>query len=181
MLKLHPRTPAHLFVDHTAYFVSGAIYKRRPLLAQPKIKHHLLSLVEETFELYAWQLHHWVILDNHYHILGQSRKGHDLSNIFRQIHSKAAIFIREKTNCEKPVWWNYWDYCPRDEADYLARLNYLLNNPLKHGYVTNLQDYAYSSFHQLFKEIGREKLEQQFRNYPGYKTLVLREAYNDDF
>jgi putative transposase len=120
-------------------------------------------------------------LDNHYHVLGRSKKGDDLSSIFRRVHSKAAIFIREQTNCEKPVWWNYWDYCPRSEADYMVRLNYLLNNPLKHGYVTNLQDYPYSSFHQLFEEVGREKLGKQFRDYAGYKTLVLREAYDDDF
>jgi hypothetical protein len=54
MLKQHPHTPAHLFVDDTPYFVSGAIYGRRPLLAQAKIKDTLLSLLEEAFALIGW-------------------------------------------------------------------------------------------------------------------------------
>ena len=74
-----------------------------------------------------------------------------------------------------PIWWNYWDYCPRDEKDYLIRLNYGLINPVKHGYVTNLVDYAYSSFHATYDMLGREVLAQQFKDYPGYKDLQLDE------
>jgi putative transposase len=180
-LKRHPHTPAHLFLDDTSYFVTGAIYRKRPLLVSPELKDRLLELIREYFQTYNWELHHWVILDNHYHILGQSRIGEDLTNIFRSIHSRAGIAISQATHCETPIWWNYWDYCPRDERDYMVRLNYLLMNPIKHGYVTNLHDYPFSSFHILFAEIGRDQLAQQMRDYPEYKTLVLHEAKNDDF
>jgi putative transposase len=79
------------------------------------------------------------------------------------------------------VWWNYWDYCPRDEEQYFTRLNYLFYNPVKHGYTSNLHDYVFSSFHEFIEQQGRELLVAQFRNYSGYKTLNLREAYQDDF
>lgn len=179
--KKHPHTPDHLFLDNTPYFVTGAIYQKRPLLASPKLKDQLLNLIQEYFQMYNWELHHWVILDNHYHILGQSRKGEDLTSIFRSIHSRAGILVSQSTSCAKPIWWNYWDYCPRNEAEYMTRLNYLLTNPVKHGYVTNLHDYPFSSFHTRFAEISREKLAQQIRDYPHYKNLVLHEAKNDDF
>lgn len=180
-LKRHPHTPAHLFIDDSPYFVTGGIYRRRPLLAQVEIKHYLLQLFREFFQLYAWELHHWVILDNHYHVLGQSRQGKDLTTIFRGVHSKAAICISQTTECEKPVWWNYWDYCPRDEADYMTRLNYLLMNPIKHGVVSNLRDYPFSSFHPLLAEMERSRLVEQMERYPAYKVLILHEAHNDDF
>jgi hypothetical protein len=99
----------------------------------------------------------------------------------RYPYSQMALVIRAATACETPVWWNYWDYCPRDEADYYIRLNYLLANPVKHGLVANLTDYPYSSFSAILMEVGREQLAQQFRAYPEYKTLQLAEAYNDDF
>ena len=76
---------------------------------------------------------------------------------------------------EKPIWWNYWDYCPRNERDYYIRLNYLYNNPIKHGLVTNLLDYPYSSFHSFLKQHGRKDLIKQFREYPEYKSLQLDE------
>jgi putative transposase len=53
------------------------------------------------------------------------------------------------------------------------RLNYLFNNPIKHGYVTNLTDYPYSSFHLMLQKQGREALIKQFKEYPEYKTLDL--------
>jgi putative transposase len=181
MLKKHRNTPAHLFLDDTTYFVTGAIYQKRYLLKDPEIKDKLLDLIQTYFTQYNWELHHWVILDNHYHILGRSRKGTDLTSIFRSIHSRSAISIRQTTHCAKPVWWNYWDYCPRNEVDYIIRLNYLLMNPIKHEYVNDLHDWPFSSFHTLFAEKGRQQLVKQFRNYPQYRTLILNEVYDDDF
>jgi putative transposase len=114
-------------------------------------------------------------------VLGKSYKGLNLQHIFRTIHSQIAIVIHQATNCQKPVWWNYWDYCPRSEADYMIRLNYLLNNPIKHGYVNRLQDYSFSSFSLSFDQIGQAQLVKQFQAYSEYKSLTLSEAEMDDF
>lgn len=181
MLKYHPHTPAHLFIDNTSYFITGAIYQKLLLLKENQLKKELLNLIQSMFQEYQWQLHHWVILDNHYHLLGQSRHGRDLSEIFRRIHGGSSKIIRQITQCEKPVWWNYWDYCPRNECQYFTRINYLLHNPVKHHYVKDLHEYEFSSFHQTFAKLGREQLARQFQEYPEYKTLILYEAEKDDF
>ena len=140
-----------------------------------------MTRIQATFQEFEWRLYHWVILDNHYHLLGQSRKGKDLSEILRRIHGETGKIIRAIANCELPVWWNYWVYCPRNERQYFMRMNYLFYNPAKHGYVTNLQDYEFSSFHQAFATLGRERLSRQFYEFSEYKTLTLREAEDDDF
>jgi len=181
MFKRSEHTPAHMFMDKTPYFITGAIYHKRHLLVLAEIKQAVIDLIQQYFAQYHWELHHWVILDNHYHLLGKSARGQDLHPIFQAIHSRSAKLIRQTTNCEKPVWWNYWDYCPRDEAEYLTRLNYLLNNPVKHGYVTDLHHYPFSTFHALLEAQGRAYLVKQFQAYPGYKTLTPSEAENDDF
>ncbi len=178
MIKHQYYAPAHLFVNNTPYFITSAIHKKRNLLAKENLKIKLLNLIQQTFQTKGWQLHHWVILDNHYHIMGMSNKGRDLTTIMRQIHSKSAPWICETTLCKPPIWWNYWDYCPRDENDYLTRLNYLFNNPIKHKYVNNLHDYPYSSFHNLLSEKGRDVLIKQFKDHPEYKKL---EVEKDDF
>jgi len=175
MLKHQIFAPNHLFIDDMPYFITGAIYLKRHLLAKDDLKTELLTLIRQTFQAKGWQLHHWVILNNHYHLLGMSRKGRDLTNIIREIHSKSAQWIRQTTQCETPVWWNYWDYCPRDEQDYLIRLNYLLTNPVKHGYVNDLHDYPFSSFHNLFNHVGKETLVKQFHDYSEYRDLKIEE------
>jgi putative transposase len=178
MLKRGLHTPAHLFIDNAAYFITGAIYQKRPLLAADRVKTQLLTTIRNCFAEKKWLLNDWVILDNHYHLLATSHKGGDMTGIFRKIHSLSAQFIQAEKPCELPIWWNYWDYCPRNEKDYFVRLNYLLNNPIKHGYVKNLHDYRYSSFHSMIEKQGRDSLANQFKRYTDYKKLGLNE---DDF
>ena len=154
MIKKNPHNPAHLFIDNSPYFITSSIYQKRALLYSNVIKDHLLATIRQCFDEKGWVLNDWVILDNHYHLLGISKTGADLSGIISKIHMLSAQFIRLQLTAEKPIWWNYWDYCPRDEKDYFIRLNYLFNNPIKHGYVTNLNDYPYSSFHNYVEKTG---------------------------
>lgn len=181
MLKYSTHAPVHLLLDDTPYFITAAIYQKRRLLQTSAMKNRLLELLHDYFHRNAWELHHWVILDNHYHLIGKSRKGTCMPKIFRNVHAIMAKDIVAMSTCEKLVWWSYWDYCPRDEEDYMIRLNYLLFNPVKHGYTTDLHSYAYSSFHVLYENIGRENLATQFQEHPEDKTLILHEAYDDDF
>ena len=116
-------------------------------------------------------------LDNHYHLLAQSRRGLDLPRIVRAVHGRTGFAIHGRTGCDLRVWWNYWDYCPRDERDYYRHLNYLLWNPVKHGYVTRLRDWPHSSFHSLLDKFGAARLRVQFRDYPDFREL----AVEDDF
>ena len=145
----NPNRPIHLYSDNDRYFITAAIYEKRRLLADPSLKILVFELIQKYFEKYEWDIHHWVVLDNHYHVIGRSKIGRDMSLIIQGIHGCSAATVRKATGCELPVWWNYWDYCPRNEADYMTRVNYLLNNPVKHGYVRKLTDYPFSTFHRI--------------------------------
>jgi putative transposase len=177
MLRRHPHTPAHLALDDAPYFITGAIYGKQPLLQSDALKGMLLKEMRQCAEHFGWTLDHWVILDNHYHAILKSRRGADLPVLMRRLHGRTSPVIRKATACPPPIWWNYWDYCPRDECDYLVRLNYLLYNPVKHGCVADLKDYPHSSFHDLLGRLGREGLAERFRAHPEFRTLDVA----DDF
>jgi putative transposase len=176
--KDYLHNPTHIFIDNTVYFITAATYQKQHLLKDAALKYKLLDCIQETFARYQWELQHWVILNNHYHLLAKSYCGKDLAAIMRQVHSVSAYHIKQVTKTPTQVWWNYWDYCPRNEQDYYSHLNYLFNNPIKHAYVTNLRDYAFSSFNETIAKQGRELLIKQFKAYEDYKSLVLNE---DDF
>ncbi len=72
--KRYLHNPIHFFVDDTPYFITAAIYDKRPLLAQDELKTQLFEIIQTTFQRFHWQLYDWVILNNHYHLLGSSRK-----------------------------------------------------------------------------------------------------------
>lgn len=51
---------------------------------------------------------------------------------------------------ERGIWQRrFWEHVIRDERDYLNHIEYIHNNPIKHDYVSNAQDWPYSSIHQL--------------------------------
>ncbi|MDI1293855.1 MAG: hypothetical protein PSV18_14070 [Methylobacter sp.] len=135
----------------------------------------LIVLLQQTFTEFCWMLEQWVVLNNHDHLMAISHKGTDLPKIIARLHYQSGQLIRKVYPSDLPVWWNYWDYCPRDEKDYFIRLNYLLNNPVKHGYTKNLADYPFSSFDQHIEKVGRESLLRQFSNNNQYQSLILTE------
>jgi putative transposase len=48
---------------------------------------------------------------------------------------------------EKGIWQRrYWEHQIRDEADLAQHVNYIHYNPVKHGLVTQVKDWPYSSF-----------------------------------
>jgi putative transposase len=50
---------------------------------------------------------------------------------------------------EKGIWQRrYWEHAIRDDADLERHVDYLHYNPVKHGHVTRIVDWPYSSFHR---------------------------------
>ena len=50
---------------------------------------------------------------------------------------------------ERGIWQrHYWEHLIRDEQDYRRHMDYVHINPLKHGHVTRVADWPYSTFHR---------------------------------
>ncbi len=54
----------------------------------------------------------------------------------------------------------------RSERHFFATLNYVHNNPVKHGYVEKWQDWPYSSASEYLMKMGRETASQIWKEYP---------------
>ena len=63
--------------------------------------------------------------------------GGSLRDLVREIHSRTAIALnRHDATPGRKVWHNFWDTRLTHERSYFARLNYVHQNPVKHGLVT---------------------------------------------
>jgi putative transposase len=50
---------------------------------------------------------------------------------------------------ERGIWQRrFWEHLIRDENDYARHVEYYYINPVKHGHVTRVADWPYSSFHR---------------------------------
>jgi putative transposase len=50
---------------------------------------------------------------------------------------------------ERGIWQRrYWEHAIRDDADLERHVDYIHFNPVKHGHVSQVCDWPYSSFHR---------------------------------
>jgi putative transposase len=69
-----------------------------------------------------------------------------LKRMLGSLHSKTAIWLNRRDGTPgRKVWFQYWDICLTYERSYLVRLNYVHNNPVKHGLIDNAENYPWCS------------------------------------
>ena len=86
--------------------------------------------------------------------------------IARNPHITDTAVLALLTAKDPPIWHQYMDHVIRDEEDYYKHLNYIHQNPIKHGYTKKLADYRWSSIHKWIKKEGKEFIADCFRQYP---------------
>ena len=162
-----PHHPPHIFLDDTWYMVTAATFQHSPLLHPDGHKQLLRDKLRILTGEFGMKLKAWVILDNHYHLLVKSQVGERLPDFFQRFHGRISYEINQRDDMHRrQVWHNYWDTCIRDEAGFWTRFNYIHNNPVKHGYVSRMEDWPYSSYRYYLRSKGADWLADAFRRYP---------------
>ena len=64
------------------------------------------------------------------------------------------------------VWFRAVERSMRSERHYLASLNYIHHNPVKHGYVDKWQDWPFSSAREYLERVGNKDAQRIWRDYP---------------
>jgi len=111
--KVYKHNPPHLFVADATYMVTAATYRKEKFFKTEEFLELLLSTIFYYFKKYEWLIKAYVVLPNHYHILGvASNRDVSLPNIIKSIHKYTARRINEFDKVSnRKVWWNYWDSC----------------------------------------------------------------------
>ena len=127
--------------------VTGAtLHKERLFNADGKLsmlENQMLVLAKQ----YEWQLEAWGVFANHYHIIARGYGGdHGLDTFLKHLHSNTARELNKQDNSAgRKVWYNFWDTKLTFEKSYLARLNYVHQNAVKHGLVLVANQYSWCS------------------------------------
>ena len=119
---------------------NGQCFLREPEVASI-LKEALLFNHEKTYDLHAW-----VIMPNHAHILTTPYKGVHLPTILHSIKS----FSAQKANKllgRKGTFWQRgsFDRYIRDQRHFAAVVRYIENNPVKAGLCERPEDWQFSS------------------------------------
>ena len=159
--------PPHIYVDDTWYMITASTLNHAPFLKSDQAKVLVRDTFQNLLQIFGISLLAWVMLDDHYHLLLKTKLGNELLHFIGRLHGSTSrqINLQDRVVGRK-IWHNYWDSCIRNEVDLWARFNYIHQNPVKHGYVRNLEDWPFSSYHFYLREKGAEWLEDCLRLYP---------------
>jgi putative transposase len=145
-----PHAPLHQLSQSGTYFVTASThgkqhhFRDRQRLA---VLHRGLLTVARDFD---WRLEAWAVFSNHYHFVGHSPESandaQSLSDMLSVLHTKTARWINKLDNSPaRRVWFNFWETRLTYHRSYLARLNYVHQNAVKHGLVPCANQYPWCS------------------------------------
>ena len=156
------------YVPGGTYFFTLVTFHRRPFLASDQARTFLRDAIDEVRKEMPFQIVAWVLLPGHLHtvwtlpsgdsdyserwkrIKGSFSKSHlaaggseGVRNRSRRRHREAAVWQRR-----------FWEHTVADEDDLLSCVDYVHWNPVKHGLVSRVHDWPWSTFHR-YVEAGQ--------------------------
>jgi REP-associated tyrosine transposase len=142
-----PHSPIHRLDTAGAYMVTGATYQKRPLFRSAKRLSHLCDSLLDLAPLHGWKLQAWAVFPNHYHFVATSeQKAVTLPRFIGHLHTVTAKEINSRDEAPgRRVWFQYWDSHLTYSRSYLARLNYVHGNAVRHGLVAQPAHYPWCS------------------------------------
>lgn len=172
-----PHAPVHRLADNAVYFVTASTLHKQYFFSTPEkrdlLERHLLALAKRD----GWQLEAWAVFANHYHIV--ARGNPDSRNLGDLIHNLHGVTSRELNKLDgnqgRQVWFNFRDTKLTIQYSYLARLNYVHQNAVKHGLVAAANQYPWCSA-AWFERVASVA---QVKTIYGFKTDRVK--VEDDF
>jgi len=169
--------PKHILQDDSIYFITVRTIGGMWFLQPNKYKQILLEKIKEKTDKFNFPLLAYVILNNHYHLMAKVEKAITLPKFIKELNGASSLAINTAENVVgRKIWWNYFDHIIRDEADFFKHLNYIHQNPIKHGLSKNF-DFKFSSYNSWVKKKGLDYLNQSFEKYPIVDFMVNGDDY----
>jgi putative transposase len=147
------------------YFFTVVAYDRRPIFCEPIFRTALRNAIKETQLELPFDIDAWVLLPDHLHCIWTLPSNDDnfsirwakiKRNVTKQcscLHSQQLMTPSKYKRKESTLWQRrFWEHQIRSEQDFAHHADYIHYNPVKHGYVKQVADWQYSTFHRYVKQ-----------------------------
>ncbi len=141
-------------IPGSTYFFTVVTYQRQPFLTDLRFQKILAAVIQEVQKTHPFILDAWVYLPDHLHCLWTLPEGDsDFSKrwglIKARFSKQAKELISHPANGassrlrrrESHIWQRrFWEHAIRDDDDFRHHVNYIYDNPVKHGLVRRVRD-----------------------------------------
>jgi putative transposase len=132
-----PHAPPHYFTPHGVYIITAATLHRKRLFNSGAKLNLLRDTTLDVAKKYALILQAWAFFFNHYHaVISFENSATTHRDFVRHLHRELATQLNHLDGTpSRRVMYEFWDTHLTFEKSWLARLNYVHQNAVKHGLV----------------------------------------------
>ncbi|HKO96139.1 MAG TPA: transposase [Pyrinomonadaceae bacterium] len=170
--RLHelPRhSPPHFnYIGQRQFFITATCFEHRHHIGldDHRLTNFEADLMSACAE-YSSSIYAWCVLPNHYHLLVRTECIKALRRELGLLHGRTSYaWNGEEDQRGRQIWFNCLDRLIRSHRHFWATMNYIHNNPVKHGYVDRWQDWIWSSGPEFLERMGYERTLQIWREFP---------------
>ena len=148
------------FIAGGSFFFTVNLAERRLQLLTEHVD-ELRNAFRKVRERHPFTIDAMVVLHDHLHAVWTLPEGDaDFATRWQLIKSAFShslpsgerISESRAARGERGIWQRrYWEHTIRDERDFARHVDYIHINPVKHGLVTRVRDWPFSSFHRMVK------------------------------
>lgn len=145
------------------YFFTVVTFDRQPILTYDQERAALREGIEAIRQVLPFRIEALVLLPDHLHAIWTFPENDDnfasrWAIIKRTVSQRCgpleridkAVNDSHEKRRENRIWQRrFWEHVIRDEKDLEYHINYVHWNPVKHGYVSRVIDWPYSTFHRF--------------------------------
>ncbi len=139
--------PMHRISEAGTYIVTAATLDKLHIFKGAErldyLHRELLTQVRNA----GWILEAWAVFSNHYHFVAHAQKGSEpLSNVLGELHRRTSRHVNQLDRAiGRQTWFQFWETRLTFEESYLARLQYVQQNAVKHKLVKIANQYPWCS------------------------------------
>jgi len=148
--------------------------ERRFVYEEESDKEKFLQILCDVSKHYAFTVHAYVLMDNHYHLLVENRR-ENLSAGMRQINSLYAQYFNKKYDRVGHLWQDrYKSWCVLDEGYLFTLFRYFEANPIEAGLSQQPGEYPWTLLHDIKRGEIPSCMKESFV-LSQYDTAILLE------
>lgn len=148
-----------------------------------------VARLDEASRKYCVDIHAWVLMTNHVHLLVSPRQANGVSAMMQSLGRDYVSWFNQRHERTGTLWEGRFRSCLIDADEYLLRCyRYIELNPVRAGIVADPADYAWSSYrcnalgshsrlvvpHELYLALGRSSA-QRMATYRDLFNVVLEQ------
>lgn len=138
LIRIRKRLLPHWTMNGAAYFVTFRLRREKLTVDETKLILGHVCSGDGRF----YRLHAAVIMPDHVHLLLTPNKPYTLSQIMKGIKGGSAHLVNLARTYRGQVWQREsHDRIVRSKTEFVRKLNYILNNPLKAGLTKDPHSY----------------------------------------